>query len=264
VSIRYNVLSFGRIPSTQTLAAEMIARGEAADKTVVIAESQSAGRGRGRRKWVSRRGNLYASFVYKADERRPAPSYAFAVAAAESLLALGVPARIKWPNDLLADGKKISGMLLEYCGGFLIVGIGINIATKPPLESYGTAKTDEYAKGLTPATIASELIKNFEKWRGAGDVAIRGRWLELSIDLGSPVVHRNRAAIYCGLNEDGAMLLRIGSRYELVYGDEMLVQATVLERANPEKNSARPIRKTTIKTPAQQRRAAKSARPLKT
>jgi BirA family biotin operon repressor/biotin-[acetyl-CoA-carboxylase] ligase len=218
----YKLLSYDKIPSTQTLAAEMIAGGKAADRTVIMAAAQSAGRGRGRnRKWVSHHGNLYASFIYKVSERRPTLSYAFAVAAAETLISFGVPARIKWPNDILADGKKISGMLLEYCDNFLIVGIGINIGTNPRPEKYGATKTDDYAKGLTPNHMINELIKNFEKWRAKDFGTVREKWTELALDPNTEISYRRKSAVYCGLNEDGAMLLRIGNKYELVYGDEV-------------------------------------------
>jgi BirA family biotin operon repressor/biotin-[acetyl-CoA-carboxylase] ligase len=222
MSANYNLISFDKIPSTQTMAAQMIADGAAKDKTVVMAAAQSMGRGRGRRKWVSHHGNLYASFIYRADKaRRPTLSYSYAVAAAETLLSMGVPVRIKWPNDLLADGRKISGLLLEYCRDFLIVGIGINITTKPTVDLYQTAKTDDYVKGLTPNKIVSRLIKGFDKWRGVDFATVRERWIELAIDLDTAVSYHNKTATYCGLNEDGAMILRIGGRYELVYGDEV-------------------------------------------
>jgi BirA family biotin operon repressor/biotin-[acetyl-CoA-carboxylase] ligase len=219
----YNLISYDKIPSTQALAAEMIACGKADDRTVIMAAAQSAGRGRNARKWISHHGNLYASFIYKAPEKRPTLSYAFAVAAAETLLAFGVPVQIKWPNDLLADGKKISGLLLEYCRDFLIVGIGINIKTNPTVELYKTTKTDSYAKGLTPSKIINKLIKNFEKWRGVDFSIVRKRWMELSIDMNTPINYRNKSAVYYGLNENGAMVLRRGGKYELVYGDEVFV-----------------------------------------
>jgi BirA family biotin operon repressor/biotin-[acetyl-CoA-carboxylase] ligase len=216
----YNLVSYDKIPSTQTAALEMIASGGAADKTVIMAAAQSAGHGRNSRKWVSHHGNLYASFIYKISEKRPTLSYAFAVAAAETLLSLGVPVRIKWPNDLLADGKKISGLLLEYCRDFLVVGIGINIRTSPTLENYKAAKTDDYAKGLTPNAVINKLITSFEKWRSVEFPTVRKRWMELSIDMNSNVSYRDKSAVFCGLSEDGAMVLRKGERYELVYGDE--------------------------------------------
>lgn len=217
----YNLLSYDRIPSTQTHALQMIADGIATDKTIVMAAAQSAGRGRGARRWISHHGNLYASFIYVAKERQPTLSYAFAVAAAETLLYFNIPVQIKWPNDLLANGRKISGILLEYCREFLVIGIGINIKTNPSVDLYKTAKTDSWAKGLLPETIMTELIKNFEKWRRTDFSIVRKRWLELSIDFNSPINYKGKPAIYCGLNETGAMVLRRGNKYELVYGDEI-------------------------------------------
>ena len=199
----------------------MIADNAATDKTVIIAAAQTAGRGRSTRKWVSHHGNLYSSFIYKIDSHRPTLSYAFAVAAAETLLYFNIPVEIKWPNDLLAGGKKISGLLLEYCHNFLIVGIGINIKTCPSVELYKTAKTDDFVKGLTPIKVVNELIKNFEKWRHADFSSIRKRWMELSIDASTPLNYRGKPAQFCGMNEDGAIILRMGHKYELVYGDEV-------------------------------------------
>jgi BirA family biotin operon repressor/biotin-[acetyl-CoA-carboxylase] ligase len=217
----YNLLSYDRIPSTQTLALQMIADGAITDRTVILAAAQTAGRGRCGRGWVSKKGNFYASFAYAMTERRPTISYAFAVAAAETLLSFGIPATIKWPNDILADGKKLAGMILEYCGGFLVVGVGINIKSSPTVEKYATTKTDAFAKGLTPDALLEGLIRNFDKWRRAGFAAIRARWTELSIDLNSPITYRGKPALYCGLNEAGAMVMLRGDKYELVYGDEI-------------------------------------------
>ena len=221
VNTDYKLLSYKKIPSTQTLAAEMIASGKAEDKTVIMAKAQTAGRGRMKRKWVSHQGNLYASFIYKVIKHCPTLSYSFAVAAAETLINLGVPAKIKWPNDLLVDGKKISGLLLEYCHNFLIVGIGINIKTSPTTKLYKTTKTNDYVKGLTPNKIIHDLIKNFEKWRKKDFSVVRTRWTQLAIDMNTPLNYRSKSATYCGLNEDGAMILKIGSKYELIYGDEV-------------------------------------------
>ena len=138
----YKLISFDKIPSTQDYAHYLIARGEATNKTVVTALAQSAGRGRYKRTWVSHHGNLYASFIYKVGERDPKLSYAIAVAIAETMINFGINPQIKWPNDILIDGKKVSGVLIEYAQNFVIVGIGINIATCPTVKEYKTAKTN--------------------------------------------------------------------------------------------------------------------------
>ena len=115
----YKIFSYDKIPSTQTTAQELIASRRAGDHCVVVASAQSAGRGRFRRTWVSHHGNLYASFIYAAPERDARLSYAVAIAVADTLLSFGISPTIKWPNDILVDGKKISGILIEYYGRFV-------------------------------------------------------------------------------------------------------------------------------------------------
>ena len=140
----YKVISFDKIPSTQTMAQDLIANGRAGDHSVIVAAAQSAGRGRFRRKWISHHGNLYASFVFACEERDARLSYAVAVAVADTLFSFGIVSTIKWPNDILVDDKKISGILIEYYGRFVIVGIGINVATNPTVPEYKTTKVNKY------------------------------------------------------------------------------------------------------------------------
>ena len=140
----YKVLSFDKISSTQTYAHDMIAQGKASDHMVIVAAAQYAGRGRYRRKWFSHHGNLYASFIFNSPERDPRLSYAVAVAIAETIISYGVSPQIKWPNDILVNNAKISGVLIEYAGRFVIVGIGINVHTNPTVPEYKTTRLDEY------------------------------------------------------------------------------------------------------------------------
>ena len=110
----YKLISLEKIPSTQDYALDLIARGRASDHTAVLAMAQSSGRGRFRRTWVSHHGNLYVSFIFSVpEERDPRLSYAVAVAIAETVASFGIHPTIKWPNDILVDGKKIAGTLIE-------------------------------------------------------------------------------------------------------------------------------------------------------
>ena len=141
----YKLISFDKIPSTQTYALDMVASGTARDHTIVMAEAQSAGRGRYRRTWVSHHGNFYASFIFSAPERDSRLSYMVAVAIAETIMSFGIIPTIKWPNDILIDGKKVCGVLIEYAGAFVIVGIGINIKSNPTVAENITTKLENYA-----------------------------------------------------------------------------------------------------------------------
>lgn len=216
----YKLISFDKIPSTQTYALQMVANGTARDRTVIMAEAQSAGRGRYRRTWVSHHGNLYVSFIFNADERDPRLSYVVAVAVAETLTAFGIHPKIKWPNDILIDGKKVCGILIEYAGQFVIVGIGINIKTNPTVPNYKTTKLDNYAT-IEKSDLLNKLMKNLDKWRRMDFPLVRARWMDLATGLNKNVKYRGDQVELIGINETGALVLRNGSRYVLAYGDEI-------------------------------------------
>ena len=219
----YKVLSFDKIPSTQTYALDMIADGRGGDHIAVLAEAQSAGRGRYKRTWISHHGNLYASFIYSCEERDARLAYSVGVAIAETLIAFGITPTIKWPNDILIDGKKVSGTLIEYAGRFVIVGIGINIKSNPTVNaSYKTTKLDNYVS-VSRDELLNKLMRNLDKWRGADFCAVRARWTELAAGLNHDVKYRGESAELIGINENGALILRRASRYFLVYGDEIMM-----------------------------------------
>ena len=218
----YKLISFDKIPSTQDYAHDLIANGNATNKTVVAALAQSAGRGRYKRTWVSHHGNLYASFIYKISERDPKLSYAVAVAIAETLISFGLHPQIKWPNDVLIDGKKISGVLIEYARNFVIVGIGINVKTCPTVKEYKTTKVCDYAD-VAVEQVLSVLIKKLDKWRNTNFFTVRERWMELAMCINKMIKYQGKDAELIGLNEDGALVLRFNTRYVLTYGDEISI-----------------------------------------
>ena len=218
----YKLISFEKIPSTQDYAHDLIAGGKATDKTVINALAQSAGRGRYKRTWVSHHGNLYVSFIYKVYERDPKLSYAVAVAIAETLISFGLKPQIKWPNDILIDGKKISGTLIEYARNFVIIGIGINIKTCPTVKEYKTTKVSDYAN-VSVEDVLSTLIKKLDKWRNTNFATVRERWMDMAMCINKTVKYQGRNAELIGLNEDGALVLRFDTQYVLTYGDEISI-----------------------------------------
>lgn len=217
----YKVFSFDKIPSTQDAAHELIATGQGANRTAVVALAQSAGRGRHRRKWVSHHGNLYASFIYDCDVRDGRLAYSVAVAVAETLATYGITTTIKWPNDILIDGKKVCGILIEYSGPYVIVGIGINVQTNPTVREYKTTKLDNYVSGISPNELLGNLMRNLDKWRRTEFSAVRARWMQLVEHLNKDVLYRGAPAELVGINENGALILRRDTRYLLVYGYEI-------------------------------------------
>ena len=219
--VGYKVYSYDKIPSTQDAAHELIVSGQVARRTAVVAMAQSAGRGRHRRKWVSHHGNLYVSFIYDYANRDGRLAYAVAVAVAETLISYGIEPTIKWPNDILIDGKKVCGILIEYSGPFVVVGIGINIKTNPTVREYKTTKLDNYISGISANELLGILMRNLDKWRRTNFSAVRTRWMQLVEHLNKDVLYQGAPAELIGINENGALILRRDTRYLLVYGDEI-------------------------------------------
>lgn len=216
----YKLFCLEKVTSTQDVAREMVANGNAGNNCVVIANAQSAGRGRYNRKWVSHHGNLYASFIYGCDEPDARIAYSVAVAVAETLMSFGISPQIKWPNDVLVDGKKISGILIEYYNDYVIVGVGINIESKPTVPEYKTIKMSEFVEVSVDA-VFSKLLYNMKKWRFEKFPLVREHWLKLAIGLNKLVKYRGVQHELVGINDNGALILRRDSKYYLVYGDEI-------------------------------------------
>lgn len=200
----------------------MIANGKASDHMVIVAAAQFAGRGRYRRKWVSHHGNVYASFIFNSPERDPRLSYAIAVAVAETIISYGISPQIKWPNDILINNAKISGVLIEYAGQYVIVGIGINVHTNPTVPEYKTTRLDEYVN-VDLTDVISRLAKNIDRFMKSDFDSVRRRWMELAAGLNKLVKYRGEMVELIGVNDNGALVVRCGSEYLLVHGDEILM-----------------------------------------
>lgn len=216
----YRLIYFDKIPSTQTCALDMVADGQATDRTVILAQAQSSGRGRYRRGWVSHRGNLYASFIFRSDERDPRLSYIIAVAIVETLVSLGVTPAIKWPNDILIKGEKVCGVLIEYASNFVIVGIGINVKTNPTVADYQTTKLGNYCD-VSVQLLLNRLLKNLDKWIKTDFLVARSRWMDFATALNKTVRYRGEKVELIGINLQGALVLRHNKDYFLAYGDEI-------------------------------------------
>ncbi len=195
------VLVYSRTSSTNDLAAEY-AKSKQADGLVVFAEEQTAGRGRGGTKWRSGRAESLLCSVVLIDSALAADllSLTCAVAVAETI---GKPARcdarIKWPNDIILNGGKVAGILLEsrtYTHGrAYIIGIGINCHQSrdcfaPDLRRTATSIDIEAGTFCDRLSLARRLLTSLEHWieiAAANSAFVIERWRKLSIQLGQRV-----------------------------------------------------------------------------
>ena len=186
-----DVVRVGTVPSTQDLARTRPVG------TVVVAEHQTAGRGRLDRRWEAPAGTaLLASWVLPAHPRAP---LAAGVAAAA---ACGERVRLKWPNDLLLDGRKLGGILVERTGDRCVVGTGINLDWAPP----GAAMLGADREGLVER-MAAELAR----WFAAPVGEILAAWRRRSDTLGRRVRVEVPGETFEGVAqdvaEDGSLLV---------------------------------------------------------
>jgi BirA family biotin operon repressor/biotin-[acetyl-CoA-carboxylase] ligase len=189
------------VSSTQDIAREM------AIGSIVVADHQSAGRGRMDRRWEAPEGTaLLVSFVLQPD---PLLSLTVGVAAAE---ACGPQVRLKWPNDLLLDGRKLGGILVETTPSKAICGIGINLTWAPDDAAMLNQPRDE---------LLERLRASIELWRAAGPSAVIDRWRQRSDTLGRRVRLTLPGRSIEGIAED------ITARGELIIDGETYIAGSL-------------------------------------
>lgn len=192
------------------------------------------------RDWQSPVGNFYGSTLVRISAGDPQPA-TLALAAAVALhdtlgfFAPEVAFQIKWPNDILVDGAKISGILLERSGDAVVIGIGVNLAFHPQdldrkvasLSALGAGVPDPAAFQLV---LADRLDGWLTRWRCEGLPAVRSAWVARAHAKGTALSVRApdgsvTDGLFEGLAEDGALMLRLadGAIRAIHAGDIFLI-----------------------------------------
>lgn len=175
----------------------VLARTGAEEGLWLCADLQTAGRGRQGRAWQSPPGNFHASTLVRLrTDDPPASSLALvaAVALEEAIGKLVDPAKLqlKWPNDLLLGGAKVSGILLERADDAVVIGVGANLAHHPSLADRATTSLAEHRAIVTPDTFAKRLAEMFAAWlflwRRDGLAPVIQRWSERAHPAGTRLV----------------------------------------------------------------------------
>lgn len=222
----YRLIVRDEVGSTMEEARRALQQGDSG-QLWIVARSQNAGRGRHGRQWTSPRGNLYASLLL-VNPCEPAlgPQLGFVAGlalhdAASRVTRLKAPRlQLKWPNDLLLDGAKCSGLLLEGESGAgrfaVIAGLGINIAScaqgTPYPASFLRAEAPDVTIEATLTALAEAWAERFAIWRQPGGFGpIRQAWLERAAFLGQTITIRPPSGavtgVFAGLDPGGRLLL---------------------------------------------------------
>jgi BirA family biotin operon repressor/biotin-[acetyl-CoA-carboxylase] ligase len=207
------------VDSTNTYAAAMLPG--VADGTVVVADYQSAGRGRMRRAWLAPFGSSLTFTVILAP---PAQAWVAPMAAGlalvTSLATCGIAADLKWPNDVLIEGRKCCGILIEskIAAGqsWLLLGIGLNVHSADPSLPSATYLDAHVARPLAREQVFAALLEQLDLWLARGGHepgAVREIWRSRLSTLGLRVAARTPSGILHGLaegvSEDGGLRLRL-------------------------------------------------------
>ena len=234
MSIQWKIETFAVLPSTQDEAKDR-ALDEAADEGLVIqALTQSEGRGRQGNSWTSPMGSLYMSILLRplctADL---AGQISFVVALAVSaamdeFLEGGHKKTLKWPNDILIDGKKVAGILLETelspkgLVGHLIIGVGVNIMSAPEGRIALKEVSGENRLAVHPFRdrVLHYLDTYYNAWKAGGFAPIRKVWLEQAHGMGDKLTarlpNREEKGIFKDIDEAGGLILEISENKQIV------------------------------------------------
>jgi BirA family biotin operon repressor/biotin-[acetyl-CoA-carboxylase] ligase len=230
------------LTSTQD-AARSLAAQVADEGTIVIAETQVAGRGRIGRAWASPPGGIYLSIILRPDIE-PSEALGFpliaGVAVAQAIEQLtGLKPQLKWPNDIIVAGRKAGGILTEMSAemdriNYIILGIGVNVNTErahfpEEIEGIATSLRTECGKEVSRVQlvqgILAELESLYQVFQVSGFEPIRERWKARSCTIGARVSIRGAREQVEGeaidIDEDGALILRKagGALERVVAGD---------------------------------------------
>lgn len=208
--------------STSTDLATRLAQGDfVSEGTWLIADRQIAGKGRLGREWRDGDGNFMGSTVVHLRAGDPSPETLALVAGlavhAVADAKLAQPAVLKWPNDVLVDGAKLAGILLERVGDTVVVGIGVNLATAPQLSDRATISLADLGVVADRDGFAADLAQQFatdlDRWRSFGLGPILHRWTAAGHPVGTLLQADDRdqrfSGTFAGLSDTGALQLRL-------------------------------------------------------
>lgn len=226
---------FPEAASTMEIAKEM-ARKSCPHFTIVIAGRQQQGRGRLKRVWLSAEGGLYFTMVLRPPvptALTPRINFLASLVLAQTLRRLySIDAKVKWPNDILVDGKKISGMLSEMeaesdMATFINIGIGVNVNNDPfHREPAATSLKKIHGKEFSRKALLTDYLDAFEsRLESLSLDAVIPEWKRYTLTLGRPVkivtTRETVEGVAEDVDENGALLLRLpdGSSKKIVSGD---------------------------------------------
>lgn len=205
---------------------------------VISAKRQTSGRGRRGRSWQSLDGNLFFSLVLQAsNELINHLPFICSLALKDTILSLkaDIDITFKWPNDVLIEGAKISGILLEKAANnYLIIGIGVNLMVAPEDKDiiYPTTFLKKYDIDIDRYKFLQQYLQFFDvlllEWKQNGSAYINQKWLLHAIGLGKKIIinteKTSHEGIFSGIDNNGALLLDNNGQISKIYAGDVFIK----------------------------------------
>ena len=221
------------IEETGSTNADLLADPSAVEGDWLVALRQTSGRGRHAREWHSSKGNFAGSTLIRLRDDDPPPA-TLALAAGLAMIeavdaaAPGRTTQLKWPNDLMLNGAKLGGILLERAGDRVVAGFGVNLAVAPAIEDRPTAHLGGAVSPHAFAPLlAASLARLLIAWRTADPAAFVDAWQHRAHPIGTAITVHNApgerlSGHYDGLAPDGALCLRLDDgRIERIHAGDV-------------------------------------------
>ncbi|MCQ2738452.1 MAG: biotin--[acetyl-CoA-carboxylase] ligase [archaeon] len=244
-TIGKTIYCFPKITSTNTIA-KFLAENNIEDGTVIIAETQTKARGRSAKHWESPKGGIWLSIILKPNinpSKFPLITLFTGVAVAKTIKKLGLNAKIKWPNDVLINNKKISGILTESNiissnanpRNYIVVGVGIDTNIKindfkdKELKNRITTLNEELGKNIDANEFIAKLLTEFEEiynlYKKEEFKTTLDDWRSLSDTIGKNVkikqLNEEKYGYAVGINDEGNLIIKKsnGELEKITYGE---------------------------------------------
>lgn len=238
--MRFRKHFFASVPSTQIMARSWCEEGTAQAGDAVTAIEQTSGYGRRGRAWQSPPGNLYMTVIenFTGIDQLSWLGYAMGLGiydALHPLLKKEALLQLKWPNDLLLDHMKLSGMLLEVAGDKILIGVGINIAHAPETDQSITFFNAHAKEAHKAETLIDPILLGYDRWHAIGQQSgfsgMRDAWLEKAAFKGVAITARLAngvvlQGVFHDLDPQGALALQTGEGQKMITAADIYLTGT--------------------------------------
>ena len=235
--IKFNLNILQTCTSTNDVAIKKAKKG-LPEGSSYLAYLQTNGRGRNNNQWESMQGNLFLSTIFRPNTSKVnwhQLSLIIGISIVEILPKLGVrknQIKLKWPNDVLVEEKKISGILLESFDSFIVAGIGLNISKKPQNEIKWNATklydhtNNDFSIKYIANVMLKIIFKNYTIWEDKGFNFFKKKINESLFNINNKIVvklnsqTKDISGVFLGLGNNGSLKIRVGNEFLEYYSVE--------------------------------------------